>query len=349
MNEFAQKILSWYDTHKRDLPWRNISDPYKIWVSEIILQQTRISQGYDYYLRFIKAFPTIKDLAKASEDEVLCQWQGLGYYSRARNMREAAQTIIKEHRGVFPQNYKEVLSLKGIGEYTAAAICSFAYNAPYAVVDGNVYRVLSRYFGIVEPIDTTKGKKLFAQLAQQMLSVKHSADYNQGIMDFGAIQCKPQSPECELCVLADSCVAHNEGSVTKFPIKQKALKINERYFVFVKVVTPNGIWLHKRNANDIWKGLYEYPLLEFDHQANENEVMQHEWIKSLPAKGTWKVLKKGVKHILTHQIIYADLYLFVSEIDIPSTDNVIVVNSECIEQYAMPQLLQKLIRNEGKN
>ena len=225
MTPFAQILLTWYESHQRDLPWRKISDSYRIWVSEIILQQTRVVQGYEYYLRFIEAFPTVNDLAAADEDEVLRLWQGLGYYSRARNMHAAAKQIVS--LGGFTTDYEGVRSLKGIGDYTAAAICSFAYGLPCAVLDGNVYRVLSRYFGIDTPIDGSKGKKEFTQLAQELLPVQHSADYNQAIMDFGALQCVPKSPDCQLCPLADSCVAYSESSVDTLPVKAHRTKVTE--------------------------------------------------------------------------------------------------------------------------
>ena len=209
MNNFSKTLLDWYAENKRDLPWRNTTDPYLIWISEIILQQTRVAQGYEYFLRFIKRFPDVASLAAASEDEVMKYWQGLGYYSRARNLHAAAQSM----KGVFPKTYAEVRALKGVGDYTAAAICSFAYDMPYAVVDGNVYRVLSRYFGIDIPIDSTEGKKTFTTLAEEMLDKSRPADYNQAIMDFGAVRCTPQSPDCLFCPLSGSCQALSEGKV----------------------------------------------------------------------------------------------------------------------------------------
>lgn len=344
-NDFTQQILSWYEVHQRQLPWRNISDPYRIWVSEIILQQTRIAQGYEYYLRFIKAFPTVADLAHADEDEVLKLWQGLGYYSRARNMRTAAQMILSNFNGQFPTTYKEVLSLKGIGAYTAAAICSFAYNLPYAVVDGNVYRVLSRYFGIDLPIDSTQGKKHFAQLAQELLPDRQGADYNQGLMDFGALQCTPQSPSCETCPLSCSCYAYSKGRVELFPCKSKKVKNIERHFVYVDITTPNGHWLHRRDKNDIWQGLYEFPLLEFDYQPSFDEVIVHPFTKDIQAKGCWREMKVNVKHVLTHQIIFADYYqLSFNEVQ-PLPEGFISVAEGELSKYAMPQLLLKLIKN----
>lgn len=346
MNQFAQQILLWYKEHKRDLPWRNISDPYKIWVSEIILQQTRIAQGYDYYLRFIKAFPTVKALAEATEDEVLRMWQGLGYYSRARNMHSASVMIMNEHEGVFPEEYNKVRALKGIGDYTAAAICSFAYNLPYAVVDGNVYRVLSRFFGITQPIDTTDGKKYFARFAKELLPTTNSADYNQGLMDFGAMQCIPLSPNCAQCVLNETCFALHEDKVTLLPVKSKKIKVRERYFSYVKVVHSNKCFLHRRIANDIWKGLYEFPLFETDHQPDDNEIMQHEWFLSLPTKGTWHLIKRKYKHVLTHQVIYANYYVYNLDKMINAPKDFIIVKTSELNQYAMPQLLQKLIQFE---
>ena len=214
MNEFATTIERWYNEHKRDLPWRETTDPYQIWISEIILQQTRVAQGYAYFLKFMERFPTVKSLAEAPEDEVMRLWQGLGYYSRARNLHEAARMIASREDG-FPKTYEEVRALKGIGEYTAAAICSFAYGLPYAAVDGNVYRVLSRWLGIDTPIDTATGKKLFSKWANQLLDTQHPGLYNQAIMDFGALQCLPQSPDCSTCPLEVSCVARKEGCVDK--------------------------------------------------------------------------------------------------------------------------------------
>ena len=229
MSRFGEILIRWYQENKRDLPWRNTKDPYKIWISEIILQQTRVVQGYDYYCRFINRFPDVFALAEADEDEVMKYWQGLGYYSRARNLHEAARSIAG--RGVFPNTYEEVRKLKGVGDYTAAAICSFAYDMPYAVVDGNVYRVLSRWMGIEEPIDTVRGKKLFAALADELLERSVPALYNQAIMDFGSIQCVPSSPSWLFCPLSGSCVALHKGVVDALPRKQHKTKVTKRYFI----------------------------------------------------------------------------------------------------------------------
>lgn len=341
---FTDAILQWYAAHRRELPWRNISDPYRIWVSEIILQQTRVAQGYDYYLRFVNAFPTVETLARASEDEVLRLWQGLGYYSRARNLHAAACQVVA--LGHFPTDYAGVRALKGVGDYTAAAICSFAYGMPLAVVDGNVYRVLSRYFGVDEPIDTGKGKKQFAALAQSLLPARDVADYNQGLMDFGALQCVPASPDCTACPLADSCRANELKRVADWPVKSHRTKVAERYYIYIGVRTPEGIWLHRRGAGDIWQGLYEWPLLEFDHAATWQEVLAHPFVRThLPEDGIWKQLARQCKHVLTHRVIWADCYWFTYPHPLPPPPGFIVVQPDEMERYAMPLLLLRFLQS----
>ena len=343
---FTETILHWYAAHRRELPWRNISDPYCIWVSEIILQQTRVAQGYDYYLRFVNAFPTVEALALASEDEVLRLWQGLGYYSRARNLHAAARQVVAQ--GHFPTDYAGVRALKGVGDYTAAAICSFAYGLPLAVVDGNVYRVLSRYFGVDEPIDTGNGKKQFAALAQSLLPAHNVADYNQGLMDFGALQCVPASPDCAACPLADSCRANELKCVADWPVKSHRTKVAERYYIYIGVSTSEGIWLHRRGAGDIWQGLYEWPLLEFDHAATWQEVQSHPFILNhLPEGGTWKQLARQCKHVLTHRVIWADCYWVTYPHPLPLPPGFIVVQPEELERYAMPRLLLRFLKSQN--
>ena len=343
---FTETILHWYAAHRRELPWRNISDPYRIWVSEIILQQTRVAQGYDYYLRFVNAFPTVEALALASEDEVLRLWQGLGYYSRTRNLHAAARQVVAQ--GHFPTDYAGVRALKGVGDYTAAAICSFAYGLPLAVVDGNVYRVLSRYFGVDEPIDTGKGKKQFAALAQSLLPAHNVADYNQGLMDFGALQCVPASPDCAACPLADSCRANELKCVADWPVKSHRTKVAERYYIYIGVSTSEGIWLHRRGAGDIWQGLYEWPLLEFDHAATWQEVQSHPFILNhLPEGGTWKQLARQCKHVLTHRVIWADCYWVTYPHPLPLPPGFIVVQPEELERYAMPRLLLRFLKSQN--
>ncbi|MBL4704506.1 MAG: A/G-specific adenine glycosylase, partial [Flavobacteriales bacterium] len=262
MNNFNSKIISWYTVHKRDLPWRKTKNPYKIWLSEIILQQTRIDQGTSYYLKFEAHYPTINDLANASEDEVLKDWQGLGYYSRARNLHGTAKHIVNELGGEFPNTYQEILKLKGVGDYTASAIASFCFGESEAVVDGNVYRVLSRYFGIETPIDSGKGKKEFKQLANQLICTENPSTFNQGIMEFGALQCKPKSPDCSQCPFQSSCVAYAKDKVGLLPIKEKKLKQRNRFFDYFLFLDNQQTILQQRTQKDIWQQLYEFPMIE---------------------------------------------------------------------------------------
>ncbi len=309
MNNFSSRLITWYAENRRELPWRDTKDPYRIWISEIILQQTRVVQGYDYYRRFIARFPDVFTLAQADEDEVMKHWQGLGYYSRARNLHAAARSMAVA--GGFPVTYEGVRALKGVGDYTAAAICSFAYDMPHAVVDGNVYRVLSRWMGIDTPIDSTEGKKLFAALAAELLDVHRPALYNQAIMDFGALQCTPASPNCLFCPLADSCVALQKGLVNSLPVKQHKTKVTNRYFNYIYVRTGAYTFIRKRSGDDIWKNLYELPLVEADRSLTEEELYAHPDFRKLcaePDKSTVSLRQKDVKHVLSHRIIYANFY-----------------------------------------
>ncbi|PRP67634.1 A/G-specific adenine glycosylase [Nonlabens agnitus] len=259
---FSNKLISWYQLHKRDLPWRHTSDPYFIWLSEIILQQTRVNQGLPYYLRFVEAFPSVQDLAAAPQEDVLKLWQGLGYYSRARNLHTAAVQVV-DNGDTFPNNYKELLKLKGIGDYTAAAIASFAYNEPVAVVDGNVYRVLSRIFGISTPINSTDGIKEFKKLAQELIDPKHPASHNQAIMEFGAMQCVPKNPDCNICPFQKDCVAFQDERITELPVKIKKTKVLNLHHHYMVTVTPSGkTILQERPQSGIWAGLYEFPFVE---------------------------------------------------------------------------------------
>jgi A/G-specific adenine glycosylase len=346
MADFSRIILNWYNDNGRDLPWRHTKDAYHIWISEIILQQTRIDQGYDYYLRFAEHFPDLKSLADAEEDEVLRYWQGLGYYSRARNMHEAARSM----NGTFPSSYSDIIALKGVGEYTAAAICSIAYNEPIAVVDGNVYRVLSRYFGIETPIDSTRGKKSFKELAQSLLDKEHPGLYNQAIMDFGALQCIPGNPDCNTCPLSDSCHALQEHRINSLPVKQHHTRIRDRYFNYIYVHTRTNILIHKRTASDIWKNLYELPLIETPQAIEMDELIQTPEFKSMLTFSDKPVLSQiySTKHILTHRIIHAVFY----ELQISSTEIVkhhnkfICIPTAERDRYAMPQLIQRFFEKE---
>lgn len=304
-------LIDWYKVNKRELPWRETSDPYVIWVSEVILQQTRVVQGYDYFNRFISDYPTVDKLAIADEEEILKLWQGLGYYSRARNLHAAAKMVMSKFSGIFPSNYKDVLTLKGVGEYTAAAIVSFAFDQPYAVVDGNVYRVLSRLFAIDTPINSTAGKKLFAELAQELLDERDAGTHNQAIMEFGALQCVPVSPDCQSCPASALCVAFAENLVSSLPVKEKKLKVRTRYFNYIDVrFGEDNMLLCKRTQKDVWQNLYELPLIESDQELGVEDLVQDEKFVLLVG-GKNKVEIKCVttmKHVLSHQTIYATFY-----------------------------------------
>ena len=319
---FAQSLLEWFRENGRDLPWRQTKDPYAIWLSEIILQQTQVKQGWDYWERFMHRWPTVEALAAATEDEVLREWQGLGYYSRARNLHYAAKQIVA--LGHFPNTLDEIKQLKGVGDYTAAAIGSIAFDLPAAVVDGNVYRVLARYFGIDTPINTTEGKKVFAAMAQELLPIGKASDYNQAIMDFGAIQCTPQSPRCLLCPLAESCEALHEGRVAELPVKQKTLKVRERHLIYIYVRCKDYVAIHRRGPGDIWQGLWEPWLVD-----------------EVPAGAV--LLRQHVKHVLTHRILYADFYLWEVEEKPSLPPEYIWIPEGDIDHYALPRLIEKLL------
>jgi A/G-specific adenine glycosylase len=305
---FQTEIIKWYKINKRDLPWRGTTDPYIIWLSEIILQQTRVNQGLPYFNKFLENFPTVKTFASATENEVLKLWQGLGYYSRGRNMLFTAKQVMDLHKGDFPKAYEKLIRLKGIGDYTAAAIASFSNNEPKAVVDGNVYRVLARYFGIDEPINSTKGKKIFSALAQNLIEDQKPSVYNQAIMEFGALQCKPKSPACDICPLQIGCYAFKNYKIDLLPVKLKKVKVRERWFNYFVGIKDDKILIKQRQPGDVWQQMYDFPLIEtngptsLDVKAFNNIVKEmfgnDVKIKSLVQK----------KHILTHQIIYVHFF-----------------------------------------
>ena len=342
--EFARLLIEWYHEHKRDLPWRNTNDPYLIWISEIILQQTRVAQGYAYYQRFIERFPNLESLAAAEENEVLKYWQGLGYYSRARNLHQAAISV----NGVFPVKYEDILKLKGVGTYTAAAICSFAYNQPHAVVDGNVYRVLSRFFGVNEPIDSGKGKKIFASLAHDLLDKVQPALYNQAIMDFGALQCTPLSPDCTVCPFKNRCFAFNHNMVSSLPIKQNKTKTSERFFYYLLIRDNGNIYLNKRTENDIWKNLYELPLIESNTSlAVDDFIRKQEFASIFKENSVVNVrLLNKTKHVLSHRIIYADFYeLEAQDIKMDFLSKYTRLNMADLELYPVSRLMHNFFEN----
>lgn len=332
--DFSARLLHWYSTHGRKLPWRGITDPYKIWISEIILQQTRVVQGYAYYLRFVERFPTVESLAEAAQDEVLKYWQGLGYYSRARNLHAAAQQVVGQ--GSFPASYEGLRALKGVGDYTAAAIASFAYNLPRAVVDGNVYRVLARYFNIDTPIDSSAGKKLFQALAQELIPVREASTYNQAIMDFGALQCVPKSPDCSKCPLLEGCEAWGSHRVDSLPVKQHTTKVRDRYLAYIYVSYAGKVLLRQRTGQDIWKGLYELPLVESSQPISPTDLERLDWVES-----PLTLLRKEIKHQLSHQLLHVDLYCM-SCTRHPSLEGLWVDVQE-LDRYAVSKLMADLL------
>jgi A/G-specific adenine glycosylase len=307
--KFRAALIQWNtQNNHRALPWKAENDPYKIWLSEVLLQQTRAEQAYSYYIKFIQTFPTIKELANAEEEVVFRLWQGLGYYSRCRNMITTAKFIAHELNGIFPNNYEAILQLKGVGAYTAAAISSFAFKLPYAVLDGNVYRVLARYFGIETPIDSNNGKKEFQHLAQLLLDTKQPHIYNQSIMDFGATVCTPKLPNCDNCPLQKSCVANHQQLTTILPIKEKKIKTTVRYFNYFLFLHSNQIWIHKRAEKDIWQNLYEFYNIETSASLNNDIEGALEKLpknlKNLPIK-----FFKSNKQKLTHQLIHTSFFV----------------------------------------
>jgi len=341
---FQEEIISWYLTNKRSLPWRDTQDAYTIWLSEIILQQTKVEQGMPYFNRFLEAYPTVSDFAAATEMQILKLWQGLGYYSRGRNMLFTARQIEELHGGVFPVSYNELIKLKGIGEYTAAAISSFSSGEAKAVLDGNVFRVLSRYFGINTPINSTPGKKQFSELAQSLIPHSDPALFNQSIMEFGALQCKPKSPDCPSCPLQLSCYAKNNGLIAVLPVKLKKLTVKTRFINYFICQQSEEILVNKRVKEDIWQHLYDFPRIETTVPADMfntefiNEVKQNfgEAVTLLPLL--------EMKHLLTHQIIYVQFF---------ALDNYIInfnINAEAkwvswtdFDQLPQPKILTKFI------
>jgi A/G-specific adenine glycosylase len=313
---FSGKLIEWYQDHHRSLPWRNTTDPYLIWLSEIILQQTRVSQGLPYYNRFVTSFPTVGDLAISPQENVLKLWQGLGYYSRARNLHEAAQQIVKTG-GIFPANYKDLLKLKGVGDYTAAAIASFAYNEAVPVVDGNVYRVLSRIYGVSTPINSTAGIKEFKKLADKLLNREDPATHNQAIMEFGALQCVPKKPDCHVCIFKESCIALQTNSVDQLPVKLSKTKVKNLFHHYLVTITPSGkTLLEQRGTDGIWAGLYEFPFIESDGAMMPFELTSHDRFKDFYGGLRFRESiynQEPIIHKLSHRKIHA--YFWIVDVD----------------------------------
>jgi A/G-specific adenine glycosylase len=311
---FTTQLLDWH-THDNDrvLPWKGELNPYRIWLSEVILQQTRAEQGLKYYLAFTEQYPSVCAMAQARDEDVFRLWQGLGYYNRCKNMLATARYICRELDGVFPQRYEDILALKGVGAYTAAAIASFAFSLPHAVVDGNVYRVLSRYFGIEQAIDSTPGKKMFAALAQQLIDTRQAAAYNQAIMDLGATVCTPKSPDCTRCPVNKKCTAYKEGLTTLLPVKAKKLSVQNRFFNFVIFRYRDEIWIRKRTEKGIWQNLHEFFLIESGTTVSADELKKYPALKPLLSKSARMELQGTSRQRLTHQLIDSKLYVMTLE------------------------------------
>ena len=343
---FSKTLINWYLENKRNLPWRDTNDPYRIWLSEIILQQTRVEQGRPYYLRFVERFPTVFDLAAASEEQVLKLWQGLGYYSRARNLHHSAQLVAGELKGVFPTSYKDLLRLKGVGEYTASAIASICYSEPVAVLDGNVFRVLSRIFGIATPVNSTEGLKQFKVLAQSLLENENPSDHNQGLMEFGALQCKPQLPECGSCPFATECTAYRQQRIQELPVKLKKQKIKKRHFNYLVLISEDKeTILQQRTGKGIWRGLYEFPLIEtLQDITEENLVKDEEFLPYLKnQKGKLRLYnEEPIIHKLSHQHIHTRFWILNSN-KLPGE----TVQLEKVADFPVPALIGKFIEDFG--
>ena len=341
--QFRTSLLNWLDQNDRPLPWKGESDPYLIWLSEIILQQTRVEQGKPYFLRFKETFPTVFDLAAATEDEVFKLWEGLGYYSRARNLHATAKHIAIAFNGIFPSTYEEILALKGVGPYTAAAIASFAFDLPHAVVDGNVYRVLARIWGLDIPTTSTPGKKQFQTLADQLLDASQPGRYNQAIMDFGATCCIPKSPNCATCPFQQDCIAFQQDRVQELPVKKKKIQKKNRYFHYLDLELGPQTWIQQRQTKDIWQGLYQLPLLEASELATDWEQLSSTqklpaWLENQP----FKVLRKSkiFKQTLSHQHIHAIFWrIQLSEPPLVLKENFIQIERENLPKFAFPKII----------
>ena len=325
MVAFADTLISWYEDHKRDLPWRGEPDPYKIWVSEIILQQTRVQQGWDYYLRFIDNFPDVKALAEADEDRVLKVWQGLGYYSRARNMHAAAREIMEKHGGHFPNEYDKILSLKGIGNYTAAAISSIAFGLPYPAVDGNVIRIVSRIFGICDDVTQPAVVKKITAICETEIDSNRPGVFNQAAMDFGAIQCVPRNPNCDECPFQSSCYAYNNHLVDILPVKKKKAESKHRYFHYTVYLSDNQTIIEKRTGSDIWRNMYQFPLTETNSEEYADKPLF------------------SIREVLSHQIIHAAFYVKNVKKLPKLSQNQLVIPFDDMEKYPMPKIMTEFL------
>jgi len=342
-----KNLLSWYQNNKRNLPWRNTKEPYFIWLSEIILQQTRIDQGMPYYLRFAERFPDVFCMAQAEEDEILKMWQGLGYYSRARNMHHTAKQIVNKYNGNFPNNYNSLLALKGIGDYTASLIASVCFNLPYAVLDGNVFRVLSRLFGINHAINTTTGKKIFSRSANTLIEPKNPGDFNQAMMELGALVCLPQVPLCNACPVAEFCYAFKNKMTISFPVKRPKEDLKMRYFNFIILTADEHLIIQKRLSDDIWKGLYQLPLIE---KNSFEKVKSEEFENLISVKLTDFAEVSNTTHLLTHRKLQITFYKAKFKTIIDSlNDNFILIHRNDMNKYALPKPIENFMKDDNFN
>ncbi|NII24893.1 A/G-specific adenine glycosylase [Pseudoflavitalea sp. X16] len=346
---FTEKLLDWNKSQNtRSMPWKGEKDPYKIWLSEIILQQTRVEQGLAYYERFIVAFPTIEDLAKAPEKKVFKLWEGLGYYTRCRNLIATAQKVVKEYKGKFPSTYDAIKELKGIGPYTAAAIASFAFNEPKAVVDGNVQRVIARYFGISTPIDTTAGKKLYQELATALLDMEMPGIYNQAIMDFGAVICKPQNPLCTVCPQQTDCEAFKHDLVKQLPVKEKSLSKKERWFYYFIIRYEDRFYIRQRADKDIWQDLHEFVLYEATAAVQET-FQDLTFLKKLLGKQSYSVshISKVYHQQLTHQLIHGQFITVTTQKPVAALKDYVLIDKKQLKQYAFPRMINTFLEEKS--
>ena len=349
MNIIHDTLINWYEENHRNLPWRHNPTPYQVWLSEVILQQTRVRQGMDYYLRFIQKWPTVADLSAASEEEVLKMWQGLGYYSRARNLHKCAKQVMEQYEGQFPFDFEQLKQLQGIGDYTAAAIASIAFNLPHAVVDGNVYRVLSRLFDIDTPININEGQKLFARLADELLNRNQPGLHNQAMMEFGALHCTPKNPNCPLCPLQAQCLSFAHQTVMQRPVKLPKVKVTERYFNYLVLKIKDCLYLHKRSDNDIWKNLYDFPCIESPKMMTMDEIISSNEFIQLIENKPFTIIKVSplVTHKLTHRTILAqfiEIKLEKELLQIQTKDLFLARETE-LGSFPIPRLIDSYLNN----
>lgn len=346
---FTSKLINWYEANKRDLPWRNTNDPYKIWLSEIILQQTKVSQGLNYYLKFVKNYPNVESLSEAEEDSILKDWQGLGYYSRARNLHASAKYIHKELDGNFPDTYEKIKKLKGVGDYTASAISSFVFNEKNAVVDGNVYRVLSRFFGISTPIDSSLGIKEFKNLAQTIIPIDKPGIFNQAIMEFGAMHCTPKNPNCHNCPFSDKCFALEHHQIESLPVKKSKTKVKPIYFYYFIIKSEKDVLMKKRTKKGIWQNLYDFPLIESNTEIREVKNIEEQFKKNFNTEGEIKFesISEPRKHLLSHRKILASFIHIDSSSKFDQTQqNLLNISLKELKNYPIPKLIENYLREE---